>query len=240
MKLGVKIFDDEKFLDYFEDKADFFEVQGICGNDYGFLKKYSKPIVIHAEHFKQGSNPADESKERENLKSINFSRRLADKVGAKKIILHPGRLMNRNCSLDNAVKFFKRLRDKRVIIENCYSDGSIVSTPEDAKRFMKESGADLCFDISHAIVCANRLKVDYILFMKEFLKLKPRHFHIGGQKMSSRIDSHCSFGDLKSDIDLKKVLSYYPKNAWLTLEVTTSIKKTEFDLGYVRKVVEGL
>ena len=64
MKLGVKTFFSEEFLDAFADKADFFEVTAIVGNNYDFLKKYSKPIVIHAEHKGFGTNPADKKTSR--------------------------------------------------------------------------------------------------------------------------------------------------------------------------------
>ena len=37
MKLGVKIFCDAEFADYFKDKADFLEVMAIQGKDYSFL-----------------------------------------------------------------------------------------------------------------------------------------------------------------------------------------------------------
>ena len=68
MKLGVKTYSDEKFLKYFQDKADFFEIQAIQGRDYSFLKKFSIPFVIHAAHFSQGSNPADKTMTKQNLK----------------------------------------------------------------------------------------------------------------------------------------------------------------------------
>ena len=36
-----------------------------------------------------------------------------------------------------------------------------------------------------------------IAFIKDFLKLNPFHYHIGGQKMNSKIDSHFSFFNKK-------------------------------------------
>ena len=38
MKLGVKTFFSEEFLDAFADKADFFEIMAVEKNDYDFLK----------------------------------------------------------------------------------------------------------------------------------------------------------------------------------------------------------
>ena len=56
MKIGVKAYYQEDFLDYFIDKADFFEVQGLRGKNYDFLKKYTKnkiPIVVPGIAYKR-------------------------------------------------------------------------------------------------------------------------------------------------------------------------------------------
>ena len=73
MKIGVKTFDSEKFLKHLENKVDFFEIMAVQKNDYSFLKNFSLPMVIHAEHHDFGVNPADISRQEQNLKSINFS-----------------------------------------------------------------------------------------------------------------------------------------------------------------------
>lgn len=67
MKLGVKTYNDEKFLDFFVDKADFFEVQAIEENNYDFLKKYDKNFIIHSQHIVWGINIADKSIIKKNL-----------------------------------------------------------------------------------------------------------------------------------------------------------------------------
>ncbi len=240
MKIGVKIYNEKKFLDYFEDKADFFEVQAIQRYDYDFLKKYKKPFVIHAEHFTQGSNPADETMIKQNLKSLKFAQKLADKTKAKKIIFHPGRIENHDCSKEQSIKFIKGIRDKRILIENLFYKNPVILTPADIKDFMEKTNNKFCFDFSHAIAAANITKVNPYLFIKEFLKLKPAHYHIGGQKINSKVDSHCSFFDKKSDIPIKNFLSLLPSNAEITLEVTKNIKKTEKDLEYVQEIVLGM
>ena len=240
MKIGVKIYKEENFLNYFEDKADFFEVQAIQKYNYDFLKKYKKPFVIHAEHFTQGSNPADKTMVKQNLKSLKFAQKLADETGAKKIIFHPGRIANHNCSKEQSIKFIKDIKDKRILIENLFQDNPVTLTPKDIKDFMEITNHRFCFDFSHAIAAANILKTEPYLFIKDFLKLNPFHYHIGGQKMNSKIDSHFSFFNKKSDIPVKKLLSLIPKDSEITLEVTADIKKTEKDLEYVRKTIKDL
>ncbi len=90
MKIGVEIFYNAEFADYFKDKADFLEVMAIEGKDYSFLEDYPLPIVIHAMHHSFGINAADKNLFEKNLASINLAISLADCFDAKKIILHPG------------------------------------------------------------------------------------------------------------------------------------------------------
>lgn len=241
MKIGVKTFHSEKFFDYFKDKADFFEVQALKRYNHNYLKKYSLPIVIHAAHFKQGSNPADKKMFKQNLKSINFAIKLADKVDAKKIIFHVGRLVNNNCSKEQAIEFVKDLNDKRILIENVVPmTGGLYVTPNELKIFLKKTKKDFIFDLAHSIVTANYYGMDCFRMIKEFLKLKPKHFHISGQKFSSKQDMHLSFKSKKADLPLKKILNFYPKNAEITLETTTDIKKTEYDLEFVRRIIKEI
>jgi len=242
MKLGVKTYSDEKFLEHFKNKADFFEIQAIRRRHYPFihkLKKFTKPIVIHAAHYSQGSNPADKSLYKQTLESLNFAKKLADKTNAKVIVFHPGRLTNKNCSIDNSINFLKENFDKRIHIENLTQIiKSFTTTPDEIKYFLKKTKTKFCFDVNHAIASANNLNKNPMKTIKEFLKLNPTHFHIGGQKINSKKDTHSSFK--KSTIPIKKILSLYPKTAKITLEVTTSIKDTEFDLDYIKKIIKSI
>jgi endonuclease IV len=217
MKLGVKTYDDYKFLKHFENKCDFFEVQAIESKKYDFLKGFSKSFVLHSQHFAWGINNADKSILRKNMKSYRFTKKLADKYNAKKLIFHPGKLVNENCSFDNAVSFFRTIDDKRIVIENLPgSVPALCTTPEDTKEFLKESGLGFCFDINHAIESATSLKRDYMQMLKDFLKLKPKHYHLGGQSIKNR-KTHLALTDLNSDIDIKGIMKLLPKNAEITL-----------------------
>lgn len=237
MKFGVKTFSNNEFLKAFENTADFFEIQAIEKNNYDFLKKFKLPLVIHAQHQEFGINNADKSIFQKNLKSINFARKLADKYNAKKIILHPGDLLNKDCSEKQAISFIKNLEDKRIIIENLSNPKtSLCTTPEQTKKILKQTKAGFCFDINHTIVTSLKLKKDYMQMIKKFIKLKPVHYHLGGQKISRFIKSkdktHLSFKN--SNIDLGKILKLIPKNVQITLEVTTNIKKTQYDLNLIK------
>ncbi len=242
MKIGVKTFGSEKFFKFFEDKADFFEVMATQKNDYSFLKKFSLPFVIHAEHQIFGINPADISKKEQNLKSVNFAVKIADITNSKKIIVHPGVVEkgNPNCSEKNAIDFFNKINDDRILIENLFQKKNplkginLCSTSKELEIFLKKTGFEFCFDINHAIANQKKFNGDYG-FINKFIKLNPKHYHFGGQKISEGKE-HLCFED--SDINIKEILKYPKKNAEITLETEIDIKKVEKDVEIVRGILE--
>lgn len=243
MKIGVKTYDNGKFLEHFRKKVDFAEILTIEGRDYEFAKQFSQflPVIIHAQHYIFGSNPADKSKDEGDASSINFARKIADFTNAKRIILHPGVINNGSSSEENAVSFIKNLNDKKVLIENLpkYKDfDCLCTTPEDTKEFMKKADVKLCFDINHAIETAFQAGRDYKELIKEFIKLKPVHYHLGGQRIKEGIASHRSFQD--SDIDLKEILKLLPADAEITIETEPDIEKTDNDLKAIKGVIEEI
>lgn len=237
MKLGVKTFEDGNFLRHFKDKADFFEVMAIQEADYSFLKEFNLPLVIHAQHQNFNINNADKTKIKENTDSINFAISLANEYKADKIIIHPGEITDKNCSIEQAISFFKSIKDKKVLIENLLGHKTgLCATPEEIKIFLKETKTKFCFDINHAIETAVYLNENYIDFIKKFIELKPAHYHLGGQNIKQKKD-HINFKE--SDIDLKKILELIPKNAEITLEVSTDIEKTKEDLELIRNYIKN-
>lgn len=241
MKIGVKTFDDEKILKFFENKVDFFEIMAVQKNNYSFLKNFSLPIVIHAEHAHFGINPADKAKKEQNLKSINFAREIADLVNSEKIILHSGAIEQGNayCSEENAINFFKELNDSRILTENLWNTNfyskRLCQTSNEVKSFIEKTNSGFCFDINHAILSLDKFK-DYD-FLKEYIKLNPIHYHLGGQKIKEKLD-HLYFQD--SNLDLKKIFEIFPKNAEITLETGTDIKKIENDVKIIKNVLESI
>jgi sugar phosphate isomerase/epimerase len=238
MNFGVKTFDDHNFLKYFEKKADFFEIMASQKVNHSFLKQFSIPMVIHAEHQAFGVNITDIKKKELNLKSINYAIKLANMVNSKKIILHSGVLENKDCSVVNAISFLEEIDDERILIENLpFKDNGrkvLCSTPEETKEFLKKTNRNFCFDVNHAIISSVFNKKDYFEEIKRFLRLNPKHFHIGGQNMKTGKD-HLSF--MHSDLDIKKILKSYPKNAEITLETETDINSVDFDLEFIRKII---
>ncbi len=238
MKFGVKTYDSEEFLDKFIDKCDFFEVQAIRGNDYSFLSKYDKDIVIHCEHQGFGINIADVKGLDDSIDSVEFAKKIADIAGAKKIVIHPGHVENENCLIENSINFLNKYCDERFVIENMPlmgpKDGNlrIGAGIEDMKLLLKKTGLDFCFDINHAIEYALAEEIDYWKVIKDFEKLNPIHYHLGGEKIPRGI-SHIGFND--SDLNLGKVFSLISKDAEITLEVGINEEEVSEDLKIVEK-----
>lgn len=245
MKIGVKTFNSRDFLEPFRDKVDFFEIMAIETVNYDFLKEFNLPIVIHSQHRNFGVNVADKTKLQKNLNSINFAIKLADQTKAKKIIIHPGELDSKDSTREQAIKFIKNIKDKRIIIENIpirdvYRFGA---KPEEIKEILKETKKGFCFDINHAIFAALALKQDYLQFIKEFVKLKPVHYHLGGQILkdfSLPFEKREHLALAESDFDLKEVLKLIPKDAEITLETTTDINKTLDDVRIMKEIMKEL
>ena len=233
MKFGAKDYFDEDFLDYFADKADFLEVQGLRTHNYDFIRKYKLPIVVHAEHDKQGSNPAD-SFCSTNLESLRNSQRIADSVNGKKIVLHPGVIKDKNCSKENAIRFIKGIDDNRILLENIGQPMGLSNAPEKMKELIEETGKGFIFDVAHAMINANRFGEDQIDFIKRFIRLGPSHFHISGQMISELNDQHLALHEC--DIDWYEILKLFPKDAEVTMEVTQDVEKTAKDLDMIRNV----
>lgn len=235
MKIGVKTFDSPLVLEHFKDKVDFFEVQAIQTNDYFFLKNFSLPIVIHAEHSREDVDLSDKSKKYFNLKAINFAKKIADFSNSKKIVIHPGGRKNEMSSIDSTIEFLKEVYDKRILIENIFGFG-VGCSPEDIKEIIKKTKVGFCFDVNHAIKHARDSKLEVFEVIKDFLKLNPSHFHIGGQRFTLEdYKEHLSLKDF--DYDWKEILSLYPRNAEITLETTVDTKKIEKDVEFIKSII---
>lgn len=236
MKIGVKSYDYSKELEYFKDKADFFEIMVVEGRDYSRFKNFNMPFVIHCQHAIFGINNADKQLYQKNLNSFNSAKKVADMLKAEKIILHPGNMKNEACSRENSINFIKSLKDKRIIIENMPQENALCNSPEQLKEFIDKTGYGFCFDINHTILHAQNIKKDYKAMIKDFLQLKPKHFHLGGQKFMGA--DHLCFAD--SELNLKEILSLLPKDAEITLETSTDIEKTKEDLRIIREVLKKM
>lgn len=240
MKIGAKVYGtkDRAFLNTIAEKVDFIETMAIRGADYSFLKRYNKKIVVHAEHHFFGVNPADPAKYKDNLNSINFALKIADKLNAEKVIAHAGVIWNEKCSEETAISFFKELKDRRILIENIplYFQGRYVkglcATPKSTAEFIKLTDKKFCFDITHAILSAILLhKKDCNEFMMPYLKLNPSHFHFSDLSFR-KLQDHFNLGEGDLDIGFyKKIIEGHSQ---VTLETAIDIEKVLNDIRMMR------
>jgi len=241
MKIGVKTYGEKDIHEYLDNKVDFFEVMAVQGRNYSCLTGFSVPIIIHAEHRGFGANPADISRREQDIKSLNFARKIADYVNANKIIVHPGVIEkgNKNCNLENAVNFFKEINDGRILIENLpfhKNEISLCQITDEIKYFIQETNMLFCFDINHAIASFGQINGDFN-FIEKYLELNPAHYHIGGQNLKT-MEDHLHLFD--SNLPLEKILKYYPFDAEITLETGVDAKKVEKDVEIIKGVLREL
>jgi deoxyribonuclease-4 len=64
----------------------------------------------------------------------------------------------------------------------------------------------LCLDLNHAIKAAIGLGIPYEQLIKEFLRLKPKMFHIADGFLDNEIDQHLSIG--KGEYNFPELMSY--------------------------------
>ncbi|MFH1710824.1 MAG: TIM barrel protein [Nanoarchaeota archaeon] len=238
MKIGIKIFRYVKGIEEFAKFVDFIEIMAIEGEDYNLFESLGIPIVIHAQHQRSGVNNSDKTKNEKNISSINFAIELADKLNARKIIVHPGEIRSEDCSRENSVLFIKNIKDRRILVENMPKEDYLCCDAEETKKFLEETGKGFCFDVNHAIREELSLKKDYFEKIASFLELKPSHYHIGGQDSIGR--EHINFK--YSEIDLKKIISLFPKDAEISIETSgdKDLEGLKEDVILLREVIDSV
>ena len=223
MKFGLKLWSTnqntiQKAADLIKrDIFQYVELTPIPNTDITPFLPYEIPYVIHITTERHGFNIADKQKQDFNLKIIDDCVHWADQLDAKYLILHPG-----FGSIDDAMDFLDLIEDDRILIENMpkvgINDERMVGyTPEQIGRLMG-SRFGICLDLNHAIKAAVSLKLNYKLFIKDFLKLNPLLFHISDGNLNYEKDEHLAIGEGKYDFNflMKCINSNYSK--YLTLE----------------------
>ncbi len=93
-------------------------------------------------------------------------------------------------------------------------------------------------DLGHAIYSANAKKIDPFFYIEEFLKLKPKMFHISDGSMNGIYDEHKNIGE--GSFDLKRILTLIPKDYIISVETNKnyedSLKDFEKDVFSLRKI----
>ena len=239
MKLGLKIWSTNDYyikeaIDLFSkgifDYIELFTVQ----NSEHFIERWSElniPYILHAPHSLAGINPAQKKLEAYNLKNIETLEKFRKALNPKYIIFHPGLDGEINETIRQFLILKKEFPEihKISLIENKPVKGingekCIGTNPEEIKSLMNKTEMNFCLDIGHAFCAANSLKIDIWEFFEEMLQLKPSMFHLSDGTNNSELDEHRNYRN--GNFDLKKILSFLPKNSIISIETEkTSNKK---------------
>lgn len=159
------------------------------------------PYVIHIPHERFGVNIGDVALKEHNMQIINESILWADQLDAKYLILHAG-----FGSMGDARNLLQKLSDDRILIENMPKVGlgdeaMIGYSPVQLEELTEVGDVGICLDFGHAVKASLSLDVDYKEYMKEFMCLKPKMFHISDGNLVGEKDEHMGIGEGEYDIN---------------------------------------
>ena len=242
IKFGLKLWSNQEDLlkaaiDLIKNKVfDYIELSVVPNTNIDSFK-YDLLYVIHTPHEKFGVNIGDPEKKEYNLDMINECIDWADKLNARNIILH-----SEYGSMNAAKRLLEEVDDKRILIENMPKVGlndekMIGYTPEQIKKLI-DNKFGLCLDLNHAIKAAVSLGRPYKEFIEEFLKLKPKMFHISDGKLDNEKDEHLNISEGDYDFEFLMSCIKEAKSKYVTLETPrTKLNSFNDDLKNLEKLM---
>jgi len=237
LKEAARLYD-AGFYGYIE----LFVVPGSYHTHAGLWAALDIPFVIHAPHFDKGMNLSRRDSWATNSLLAKETVKYADALHAHTIIFHPGVAG----SLDETVDQLRRIDEPRIVVENkpYYGFNDVVcvgSSPEEMEFVAKNAGVGFCLDIGHAFCAANARNIEPISYLKRFLSLQPKMFHLTDGCYHGLYDRHDHLG--AGDYDLGKIMGLLPRDAVITVETDKCFKDTldDFaqDIRYLNAVAEN-
>jgi sugar phosphate isomerase/epimerase len=213
-------------------------------NDFIELwKSLDIPYTIHAPHTLGGLNLSKKEMREQNFKIIEEVIKFANTLNGSLIIFHPGI----DGDIEETVSQIKKIKDKRILIENKPYFGlvdnliCVGSSPSEIQFIMDNTGAGFCLDIGHAICSANAHKLEPLGYIKEFMQLKPKMYHLTDGDYNSVYDNHKHIGD--GNFPVKEILGLLPLNSFITIETVKKSKDNldDFihDIDYLKKLKDN-
>lgn len=201
---------DEKIFDYIE----LFVVPGTRISPF----MIDIPYIIHIPHHKFGVNIGEASKQKQNLQKINESIEWADKLNARYLILHPGYGL-----MKDAEELLQEISDNRFLIENMPKVGldgesMIGYSPGQIQELIHGCKMGFCLDLGHAVKASISLKLGYKEILSDFLKIKPKLFHICDGDIENGRDSHLNIRAGSFDMQYFKECIENNSSKLITLE----------------------
>jgi len=238
MNIGFKIFspDQVELLEKFSDYVDFVEIMAVQSYRIDAFDGIKLPIYIHCEHEDFGINLPDLGKEQASRQAISHSLKLADRLKAIKVVVHPGYIDNDKCSEDQAIKILSGFNDDRIIIENMPVKGAnnyLCRETESIGNFMARSGKGFCLDFGHATLAAKAGNNDPAEFVESLVGLGPVYYHIS-DTIYAELDDHRHLG--RGDSPLKQYLKLIPWDSYVTVETAKENEQVMLaDIRYLRE-----
>lgn len=242
VKDAEKALKDGKFdyLELFALPSTFEDTKNLVKAGFSGVK-----TVIHAPHALQQLNISDSAELENNRIRLKDSQLFADMLDANIIILHPG-MQRGEKYLEESIRQFKILNDKRLTVENLPGYCSQTKRdlhgiePAEIKRIIAETGVKFCLDFSHAICGANTYKRNVYEVLTEFKALSPAMYHLCDGDINSTNDSHLHYGE--GNYDLRCLVNEFTtENAIITMEtghgIPTDVKPWLEDIAYIRKII---
>lgn len=242
MRVGIKQFSDQlglykEDLIKYKDKYDYIELYVYPQameflNDWINLKTaYGIDFTIHAPHFSQQVNLADNSYFDFNKKAYETVNTYAKELDAEYTVVHGGM----DGSVEEIVRQLEIIKPYKMRIENKpyvaprKPDTMVCrgATVEEIKYIQENYDCGFNLDVGHAFCSAVSQKFDQIEYLKRFLELKPNSYHISDGEYNDRIDIHYHLGD--GDYDWTKIFPLLDKNLNWTLETITKKDKNGLD-----------
>lgn len=255
MDIGLKVFFDKspEFIsaakEFFERGViDYIEIQSppdYCPDKLRSWQSIGCEFVVHAAHHSHGFNPANRSLLAHNEALVEWAKRVADQLDSDTIIVHGGH----DGPLQEVVRQFMGFSDERIVIENMpvcpgrphdLIEQFNCATSDEIEVVMDMASVGHCFDLSHAVCAANSLKKEPVAFVKSFLALSPRIFHLCDGAFDSTADLHLNFGH--GNYPLKKILKLYPEFGRASIETNywdySSLSGHERDFVLIREILQ--
>lgn len=170
-------------------KSDLLEIKKQIGNI---------EVRIHAPHNIMGFDVGNKNLEKYNQSVFSLSQNAADIFNAKTIVVHAGCGRGQEY-IDETVRQFKLLDDKRIVVENlpCLASNMAPlhgNIADEIKYIMDETGCGFCFDFSHAICAALELNIEIEKQLESLFDLKPNVYHLCDGDITIADDMHKHFG----------------------------------------------
>jgi len=208
-------------------------------DNIGHWRSLKAEYVIHAPHFMDGVNLAKPECQERNRELGKEAFDFADALAAETVIFHPGI----GGTEAETVRQLKMLADPRIVVENkpYLIPGDLVCngySTEQLEFIMNEAGVGLCLDIGHACCAANALKRDKIDYLKQFIALNPRLYHLTDGNWDSPYDEHYHLG--QGNYSIAAIMRLLSNNSRITIEtekdLSDSLKDYEADIARLKAI----